>query len=855
MKQNFTVTGMTCAACQSNVSRTVSALTGVKDVDVNLLSGRMAVEFDETALSAETIAEAVCKIGYGATADKPKKVGESGTFRKAWTERKDRAAAERTGMKRRLFASLALLIPLMYVSMGHMVGLPLPRAFMENGAILAFTQLLLTAPVLFINRKFFTVGLRALFHRAPNMDSLVAIGSGASFLYGIFVIYRMLLALGEGDGATVAHFAHQLYFESAAMILTLVTLGKFLEARSKDKTAASLEKLMDLAPKTANVLRDGAEITIPAEELRVGDTVIVRPGQTLPADGVILWGNGTLDQSPITGESVPVDLSVGDEVISATVNRSGVFHFRATRVGEETTLSKIIRLVDEAGSTKAPIATMADKISGVFVPVVIGISLLTFAIWMLLAEGFEFALSAAISVLVISCPCALGLATPVAIMVGTGVAAEHGILVKSAEALELLSRVDTVILDKTGTITAGHPAVTDVIPAEGITPAELLTVAAAVEAGSEHPLALAVMERAKAEGISPPPSEDFTAYGGRGVSAVVDGVLCAGGNSPYIIELLDDPIAARPILETMEERAASLAEMGKTPLFFIKDKKFLGILAVADTVRADSRVAIDLLQREGKQVIMLTGDNEITARATAKEVGIQQVIAWVRPADKDYYVKQQLSKGRTVAMIGDGINDAPALMRADVGIAIGGGTDVAMESADVVLMKNSLTDAVNAMALGRKVVKNIKMNLFWAFFYNVLGIPVAAGVLYLPFAITLSPMIGAAAMSLSSVFVVTNALRLRLFRPKMAAITPEPENQRNDITEKETVTMKTTLKIDGMMCNHCRMHVEKALSAVEGVSAVTVDLEAKTATVESSAEISRDTLRAVVADAGYTPLD
>ena len=851
MKQNFTVTGMTCAACQSNVTRTVSSLSGVKDVDVNLLSGRMAVEFDETALSADTIAEAVCKIGYGATADTPKK-DTNNTFRQAWTERKERAAAERTGMKHRLFASLALLIPLMYVSMGHMAGLPLPRAFAENGAILAFTQLLLTAPVLFINRKFFTVGLRALFHRAPNMDSLVAIGSGASFLYGIFVIYRMLLALGEGDGATVAHFAHQLYFESAAMILTLVTLGKFLEARSKDKTAASLEKLMDLAPKTANVLRDGAEITIPAEELRVGDTVIVRPGQTLPADGVILWGNGTLDQSPITGESVPVDLSVGDEVISATVNRSGVFHFRATRVGEETTLSKIIRLVDEAGSTKAPIATMADKISGVFVPVVIGISLLTFAIWMLLAEGFEFALSAAISVLVISCPCALGLATPVAIMVGTGVAAEHGILVKSAEALERLAAVNTVILDKTGTVTGGHPVVTDLLPVNGVTPRELLTVAAAIEAGSEHPLALSVMERARAEGIAPPPSERFTAYGGRGVSAVVDGVLCAGGNADFVRELLGGAPTALPALE---DHARPLAEEGKTPLFFIKDGKFLGIIAVADTVRADSATAIEAWREQNVEVIMLTGDNEVTARATAKTVGIEQVIAGVRPADKDFYVKEQLSKGRTVAMIGDGINDAPALMRADVGIAIGGGTDVAMESADVVLMKNSLADAVNAMALGRKVVKNIKMNLFWAFFYNVLGIPVAAGVLYLPFAITLNPMIGAAAMSLSSVFVVTNALRLRLFRPKMAAVTPEPENQRNDRTEKETVTVKTTLKIDGMMCNHCRMHVEKALSAVEGVTAVTVDLEAKTATVESSTEISRDILRTVVADAGYTPLD
>ena len=852
-KETFTVTGMTCAACQANVTKTVAALAGVDAVNVNLLSGKMVVSYDESALEAAAIVGAVTKIGYGASPEGAKKQ-QDGTFRREWTERKSRAAAERAGMKRRLIASLCFLLPLMYVSMGHMMGLPLPGFLTgsENVAVAAFTQLLLTAPVLVINRKFFTVGFRALIHRAPNMDSLVAVGSGAAFVYGIFVIYRVIYALGHGDSATVAHYAHELYFESSAMILTLVTLGKFFEAKSKDKTSAALEKLMDLAPKTACVLRDGVEITVPAEDLQVGDVVVIRPGETVPADGEIVWGDGTLDQSAITGESVPVDRTVGDRVISATVNRNGSFHFRATRVGEETTLAQIIRLVDEAGSSKAPIASLADKVSGIFVPVVIGIALVTGAAWLIAGQGFEFALSCAISVLVISCPCALGLATPVAIMVGTGVAAEHGILIKSAEALELLGRVDTVVLDKTGTITSGQPSVTDVRPLGGVTEEELLTVAAAVEAGSEHPLALAITEEAKKRKLAVPGATEFRAVSGRGVTAKVDGVLCAGGNTYHICDVL----GGRPLLLLgMESAAVTLGKEGKTPLFFLRDKQVLGYIAVADTVREDSRAAIEEWKRQGIKTIMLTGDNRTTAESVAARVGVDQVISDVLPADKEMHVRQLQAGGRTVAMVGDGINDAPALMRADVGVAIGGGTDVAMESADVVLMKNSLSDAVNAMDLSRKVLKNIRMNLFWAFFYNVLGIPIAAGVLFLPFAIKLNPMIGAAAMSLSSVFVVTNALRLRFFRPKMAADAPEAHKKQEIQEIKENTTMKTTLTIDGMMCNHCRMHVEKALSAVPGVTSVSVDLEAKTATVEGSADLSRETLRAAVADAGYTPLD
>lgn len=767
-KEKFRVTGMTCAACQAHVTKAVEKLQGTDDVDVSLLAGKMSVSFDPDKIGTDEIIKAVTEAGYGASllsgGDTGGSPGGEG-FRKEWQDRQDTADEEKDTLKRRLISSLVLLVPLMYLAMGHMLSLPMPGIFMglENSAILAFTQLLIALPVIFINRKFFISGFKALVSKAPNMDTLVATGSGAALIYGIFAIYRMMYGLGHGDMALTEQYAHLLYFESSAMILALVTIGKYLEARSKSKTSDALGKLVDLAPKTALVLRNGEEVTIPSEQVVVGDIVIIKPGQSIPVDGVIIEGRGSVDQSAITGESIPVEKSPGDQVISATINKNGSFRFKASKVGEDTTLSQIIRLVDDAGNSKAPIARLADRVSGIFVPIVMGIAVLTVCVWMLAGQSFEFAINCAISVLVISCPCALGLATPVAIMVGTGKAAELGILIKSAASLENLHSVDTVVLDKTGTITSGKPRVTDILVLDSaIDEKDFLTLAASLEAGSEHPLAGAVMEKAGEEAIETVTPEDFENVAGRGVRATFGGMDYYAGNMAFMKE--------QGVSEEERQQAASviagLASQGKTPLLFSEENHIIGIIAAADTVKGSSRRAISRLKEKGINIVMLTGDNEETARAIKEEVGIQEAIAEVLPAHKEAHIRSLQERGHKVAMVGDGINDAPALTRADIGIAIGAGTDIAIESADIVLMKDSLADVVTAMDLSRAVIRNIHMNLFWAFFYNILGIPLAAGVFYGLFGWLLNPMIGSAAMSLSSVCVVTNALRLRFFKPE-----------------------------------------------------------------------------------------
>ncbi len=841
-KEKFSITGMTCAACQANITKKVGKLAGVTGVDVSLLANQMSVEYDENAVDAGKIAAAVSSIGYGAAPMDAPVPGKKSGVREEWLMRQKSAEDHRKEVRARLWWSVALLVPLMYVAMGAMLGLPVPAIFtgMENAAVSAFTQLLLTLIIVFLNRRFFTTGFKALVKRAPNMDSLIAIGAGAALGYGVYAVYAILYHLGRGHMDHVMHFSHQLYFESAAMILTLVTVGKYLEARSKAKTGDALGKLIDLAPKTATVARDGIERLVPAEDVRMGDIVVIRPGESIPVDGEVTEGAGYVDQSAITGESVPVEVRPGAQVISATLNKNGSFRMRAARVGDDTTLSQIIRLVDEAGNSKAPIARLADKVSGVFVPVVIGIALLSAAVWLVAGQTFEFALSTAIAVLVISCPCALGLATPVAIMVGTGRAAEQGILIKSAEALETLHAVDTVVLDKTGTITSGHPSVTD-IHAKDVK--SLLRIAAAAEAGSEHPLAEAVIERAKADGIAVPRAESFEAVAGLGVRATVEGKTIVAGNAAFMTE------NGVPVDTETKDACDRFAREGKTPILFAADGAVVGAVAVADTIRATSREAVRLLRAAGVKVVMLTGDNKATAEAVRQSVGIDEAIAEVLPTDKEARVRALMEGGRKVAMVGDGINDAPALTRADIGIAIGAGTDIAIESADVVLMKDSLMDVVTAMELSRKVVKNIHMNLFWAFFYNVLGIPVAAGALYPAFGIQLSPMIGSAAMSLSSVSVVLNALRLRFFRPRNA-----PEDERIEKTRKEEKTMKKVIGVEGMMCAHCQMHVKKALEAVDGVESAEVSLENKNATVTMTRDVGDKALKDAVTEAGYTPV-
>lgn len=756
MQKKFEVLGMTCAACQAAVERSVKKLAGVGAVNVNLLAKQMVVEFDETVTDSQAIIKAVSDAGYEAREPQPEPA-----FANAAEARRNQAlAAETWELKVRVLVSFFFLVPLMYLAMGDMLGLQLPGWLdgPENAVSHAFAQFLLTLPIVYVNRRYFQAGFRALWHRAPNMDSLIAIGSLAAVVYGIITVFRIGAALGRGELGLAGHYRHDIYFETGAMILTLITLGRFLEARSKNKTSEAISRLLDLAPKTAFVIREGQEQEIPVEHIVVGDIIVVRPGQSVPVDGIIIEGSSAVDQSALTGESIPVEKRVGDRVVSGTINKVGFFKFRAEKVGEDTTLAQIIRLVEEASASKAPIAKLADEISGIFVPIVILIAAAAAVVWLAFGAGAAFALSIGISVLVISCPCALGLATPVAIMVGTGQGAANGILIKSAEALETAHKVDTVVLDKTGTITEGRPKVTDVVVTGALTEVDFLTIAASMESSSEHPLAEAIQAKAAEMGIEPKPTQAFAAVPGRGIVAEIDGQRYIGGNLALMEEHQIDTSA-------WQDLSRRLAEEGKTPLYFANDKRLLGIIAAADVIKPTSKQAVDQLKAKGITVVMLTGDNKRTAAAIQRQLGLDQVTAEVLPQDKEKVIRELQQSGRRVAMVGDGINDAPALARADVGIAIGAGTDVAIESADIVLVRSDLQDAVTALELSRATVRNIKQNLFWAFFYNILGIPLAAGVFYPFFGWTLSPMIGAAAMSLSSVFVVSNALRLRRFQP------------------------------------------------------------------------------------------
>lgn len=859
MKQKFDVTGMTCSACSSRVEKCVRKLPGTKDVSVNLLTNSMQVDFDESALSVQDIENAVEHAGYGAAAAGEHEYAE--TAGKTSGAGKASQAAAKPGespvekhmheMRKRMILSFLFLIPLMYVSMGHMAGLPLPGFLSgpQNAVGFAMTQFLLCLPVVVVNRSYYSKGFSTLMHGAPNMDTLIAIGSAASLVYGVFAVYRIGYGLGVQDIALVDQYRHDLYFESAVMILAFINVGKYLEARSKGKTSEAIRKLMDMAPKTAVVERNGRQIEIPAEEALEGDIFLVKPGSSIPADGIIIEGSTSVDEAAITGESIPVEKSVGDTVIAATMNKAGFIRFRGTKVGDDTTFSQIIRLVEEASSSKAPIAKIADKIAGIFVPIVMGIALITAAAWLIAGATFEFALSCAIAVLVISCPCALGLATPVAIMVGTGKGAENGILIKSGEALEITHNIKSVVLDKTGTITQGKPQVTDILAFQR-SEKELLTVAAALEEKSEHPLAEAILEKAGAEGIKPAKAENFLAVPGRGVQAEINGKRYFAGNQKFAKE---KGLAA----ESRDQDMVRLAKEGKTPLLFFDENEILGIIAAADVVKETSAQAIREMKKLGIEVIMLTGDNRRTAEAIKRQLSIDTVIAEVLPQDKEREVARLQEGGRTVAMVGDGINDAPALARADVGIAIGAGTDVAIESADIVLMKSDLLDVVTAVGLSKAVIRNIKQNLFWAFFYNACGIPLAAGLLYPMFGLKLSPMFGAAAMSLSSFFVVTNALRLRFFhvlkKPAKKEQTETVDNgdQGRTLPENKEETKMITMKIEGMMCAHCQAAVTKALNAVEGVTKTDVNLEDKAAYVETSGDVSGDALKKAVVDAGY----
>lgn len=840
--EKFQITGMSCAACQIHVAKSVQKLDGVSDVDVSLLANTMVVKYDDLKTDSQKIAEAVSKAGYGAFLFEHH--GGRNDFRREWQRRKEEEVLNQKKLKRRLILSIIFLIPLLYISMGHMLLLPVPLFLSgkENSLLFAFTQFLLTIPVVVINGHFFVSGIKAFFNKMPNMDSLVAIGAGASLLYGIFAIYMMIYGFSHGNFDFVLRYSKVLYFESCATILTLVTVGKYLEARSKAKTSDALDKLVNLAPKTAVIIRNGKEVIIPSEQVVSGDIVLIKPGESIPVDGVVTDGYGYVDQSAITGESIPVEKNIGDEVLSATVNKNGSFRFRASNVGEDTTLARIIKLVDEAGSSKAPIARLADSISGIFVPAVIVIAILTAICWIAAGQSFEFAFNCAVSVLVISCPCALGLATPVAIMVGMGKAAEYGILIKSAESLERLHSVDTVVLDKTGTVTSGHPKVTDIEVFANLSEKDFLSIAASIEQGSEHPLAGAVVNKAKEEGIEIKTPDKFEIIPGKGVLAVIDGESYTAGNIKLMSE---NEVEDSAFFGKMSEKYSYL---GKTPLFFAKNKKLLGLIAVADSVRQTSAEAVMYLKQSGLRVILLTGDNRLTAGSIAKEVGIDEVIADVRPEGKEAEVGRLQDSGHRVAMVGDGVNDAPALVRADVGIAIGAGTDIAVDSGDVVLMKDSLLDVVRAIRLSGEVVKNIRTSLFWAFVYNIIGIPVAAGVLYPAFGLLLSPMIAAAAMSLSSVCVVSNALRIRLFRDN---IEEQPKEKELFAGDKN---MKKIMLIDGMMCAHCQKRVHDVLSALDGVAEVDVNLENKTAVVVCSKEIDDKILTDAVTNAGYEVL-
>ena len=827
MEMKFTVTGMTCAACSARVEKVVSAIDGVEKVEVNLLAGTMRVDA-KNETSSEVIIAAVQNAGYGASV--------SGQ-RKAKEEKTDTTEDVLRQMRVRIIGSMIFLLILMFFTMGHMVGLQMPSWYVgkENALVATLLQFFLTLPPLYLNRSYYTKGLKALYNRAPNMDSLIAVGSGASMVYGVFVLFAMAFAMGHGNWENVEAYRQNLYFESAAMILTLITIGKYLETRAKRKTGDAIRQLMDLSPKTAMVRRNSVEISVPVENVLLGETVIVRSGGSIPVDGTVISGRAAVDQSALTGESVPAEKVVGDTVAAATINGEGYLEISVDKVGEDTTLSQVIRLVEEAGGSKAPIARLADKIAGIFVPTVMTIAAVTFVIWMLAGKPFDFAFTNAISVLVISCPCALGLATPVAIMVGTGRGARMGVLFKNAQALENLHHVDTVVLDKTGTLTIGKPVVADVI-AHGVSAQELLRIAASIEKQSEHPFAKAIVAKVDADALYA--VSDFQTLPGQGVSAIINHIRYYGGNRKLMMEL---GIAVPDCEELSGE--------GKTPLFFADEKgRYLGVIAAADVLKADSVVAIEKLHELHLDVVMLTGDNLRTAKSIAEKAGIHHVISDVLPADKASVIEKLRKEGHHVLMVGDGINDAPALVLADVGMAIGSGTDIAMESADIVLMNSSLQGVAGAISLSKATIRNIRQNLFWAFFYNCLGIPVAAGALYPVFGILLSPMIGAAAMSLSSFFVVSNALRLRLFKNEYI-IGDESENTNIQINIKEEKLMETVIMVNGMMCPHCKARVESVCKSVEGAVDAVVDLQKKQVTVTGDASV--DALKKAITDAGY----
>ncbi len=833
-KVKFDIQGMTCSSCSAHVERAVKKLEGIKSVNVNLLSNNMTVEYDENILGNDKIINAVIDAGYEA------KILENAKTIKGEKKTNNNAIE---GMKKRLIISICFLIPLMYIAMHHMLnewfGLPIPQIAKnlfhgsQNAMTFAITQFMLLLPIIYVNRNYFIIGFKRLFKGSPNMDSLIAIGSSASIIYGLFAIYMIGYGLVHNNLDLVDRYRMDIYFESAGTILTLITLGKYLETKSKGKTSDAISKLINLAPKVATVIRDEKEIQIKTEEIIVGDIIVIKPGQSIPVDGIVIEGTSTIDQSNITGESIPVAKKVGDEVISGTINKNGYIKIKATKVGNDTTLSQIIKLVEEASSSKAPIAKLADKVSGIFVPTVIAIAILASIFWILNGQSFEFALSIGIAVLVISCPCALGLATPVAIMVGTGKGAQNGILIKSAESLELLHSVDTVVLDKTGTVTTGKPKVTDIISI--IEEKELLKIAGSLEKKSEHPLADAIMERVSEIELVEP--EKFISISGRGIKAKIEKQEYFAGNIQLIKENNINT-------EEIEDKANEFLKQGKTVIYFASQNDIIGIIAVADTIKDTSKQAIDELKKKNIKTVMITGDNRIVAQEIGKQIGVDKIISEVLPQDKEKEVFKLQAKGRKVAFVGDGINDSPALVKADVGLAIGSGTDIAIESADIVLMKNSLLDVVTAINLSKAVIRNIKMNLFWAFFYNTIGIPVAAGIFYPSFEFKLSPMIGAAAMSLSSVCVVTNALRLKRFK--------------SDFKNKEEYKVENntkTILIKGMQCNHCKMTIEKVLGAIVGVTKVQVNLENKTAVIEADKDIENDIITKTIEEAGFTVKD
>lgn len=832
--QKFDIKGMTCSACSTAVDRNVKKLEGINEVNVNLLNNSMIVKYDENILNNETIIKKVQDAGYEAF------LVENGKKTQKNSTEDNLGKIETNELKNRLIISFIFAIPLFYISMGHMLNWYLPHLFhgYSNAITFSFTQFLLALPIVFINIKYYKVGFKTLYKGSPNMDSLIAIGTSAAMIYGVFSIYKIGYGLGNNDIDMVIQYSHDLYFESAAIVLTLITLGKFLEARAKENTSEAINKLINLTPKTALVLRNNQEIEIPVDELVLKDIVIVKPGNIVPTDGVIIFGNSSIDESMLTGESLPFSKKVGDKVIGASINKSGSFKFEVTKLGEDTVLSQIIKLIEEASSSKAPISKLADRISAIFVPTVIVISILATVTWLFLGYSFEFALSIGIAILVISCPCALGLATPTAIMVGTGKGAQNGILIKSAESLEIAHTINTVVIDKTGTITEGKTQVTDIFTSEKITQDKLLQLCATIEKNSEHPLADAILKKAQEKEIELLNATDFEALNGLGIKAKVEDRLFYIGNK----KLLDSKNIS---LDLFYEKSEKLANEAKTPIFIADENEVLGLIAISDVVKPTSKDAILEFEKMGLEVIMLTGDNYKTANAIAKQININNVIAEVLPQDKEKEIQKLQSLGKKVAMIGDGINDAPALVRADVGIAIGAGTDIAIESANIVLVKSDLLDAVKAIQLSNAVIKNIKQNLFWAFFYNIIGIPLAAGVFYTVLGWKLSPMFAGAAMSLSSVTVVLNALRLKLFEPRISKNLLE----KNNILKGDE--MEKILKVDGMTCGHCKARVEKVVSAIDGVDSVEVDLASKNVTVKMSKDISEQTLSDVIVDAGY----